>query len=103
MADEKSAITEIDPKDKDLMKELGAVVINGRDKQEYEILEKHPLVKGVKDASGKFISHPDPRAKVGDKHWAHPIQVEKWIRNGWVKKTESDIIREKMPEAEKKK
>ena len=75
---------EINPENEKQMKaEKIVAIIHGADKQKYTITDKHPLVAS-KD--GK-----DKRAKSGDEHEAHPILVEKWAKNGWVK------AGEKMP------
>lgn len=86
----------IDPENEKQLKANKVVaIIHGGDSQEYEITEKHPLIKGNKEVSS------DPRVKTGDLHWAHPTQVDRWEKRGWVKKTSTPTIVNKMPQPEK--
>ena len=77
---------EINPDNEKQMKQEGIVeIIHGGDKQEYEVLDKHPMIKGTKEIA------QDSSVKAGQKRWAHPAQVERWVMNGWVKETSTPI------------
>lgn len=84
---------EIDPNNERQMKANNVVkIIHGGDKQEYQVTDKHPLIKGTKEVQA------DLSVKVGQKRWAHPHLVERWVKAGWVKETETQIKKVTMPQ-----
>ena len=76
----------VDPNNEKQMKASKIVaIIHGADKKEWVATDKHPLV-----VSGEI--------KKGHKAEAHPILVENWEKNGWVKATDKAPTINKMPQ-----